>query len=138
MRNSWVLWYAIVLHWLWGVLLLSSDAPQGITAIAASAHMGLASGQHLGILYLAVAFLSFMGLAAPRGVNLIMFIPQQVVLVISAMGALRAMATGTFADGVVRPIPFLIADQAPIVMLAICHVICVYISFIYAGRRNVD
>lgn len=136
MRNSWIIWYAICLHWLWGVLLLSSPTPLEITAIAASAHLGLASASHLGILYLTVAFLALLGLAAPRGINVIMLIPQQIILVISAFGAIRAMALGTFADGVLRPVPFLIADQAPAVLAAFFHILAVYTSYLFPVERT--
>lgn len=46
-----------------------------------------------------------------------------------------AMISGTFADGVERPIPFLIADQAPAVLIALFHILSVYKDYLFPEKR---
>ena len=108
---------------------MSSSAPLGITAIASVAKFGLVSAPYTGLLYLAVAFLAAMGCVAPKAVGLLFVLPQQLVLLVSAFGALTAMATGTFADGALRPVSFIVADQSPIVLVTIFHILSVYKSY---------
>lgn len=126
-RNTkFVVWFAIVLHWVWGTLLLMGPAPLGVTAIATMTHWGVVTAQNLGIFYLLTSLLAAVGLAAPKYIGYIFICPQQIALFISAFGALSAMMTGTFADGVIRPTAFLVADQLPIVLLAVFHFLNVY------------
>ncbi len=54
---------------------------------------------------------------------------------ISAVGALGAMITGMFADGVVRPHEFIIADQVPAVLLALMTVLALMER--YAWKQDV-
>lgn len=129
MRNYWMIWYAIVLHWIWGCLLLSSRDPLGITAIASLSKFGLVSAPYTALMYITVAILSMIGIIAPKPVGLVFFLPQQIVLGVSAFGAIQAMATGIFADGIVRPVSFIVADQAPAVLAAVGHFVNVYTNF---------
>jgi len=134
MRSIWMIWYAIILHWVWGIMLLSSNSPLNITAIHAMTQMHMSSAPVVGILYLLSALLAVVALAAPRIVGAILLIPQQLLLTVSAIGALMAMFSGSFADGVIRPIPFLVADQAPAVVAAVCHFLSVYANYLTAEK----
>lgn len=134
-RNSWTVWYVICLHWVWGALLLSSPAPLNITAINSLTHFGFVSAPYVGILFLTVAFLAAISRATPKAVSIFFILPQQLVLFVSAIGAVSAMTTGTFADGVERPIPFLIADQAPAVLIALFHITSVYKAYLFPEKR---
>ena len=116
-----VVWYAIILHWLWGCMLLASNDPLAITAINAVSRFGLVYPSSASILYFFVSSLAIIGIMAPRPVGLIFLIPQQIVLYVSAYGAILAMSTGRFADGVQRTPAFLIADQAPAVIIAFLY-----------------
>lgn len=77
-----------------------------------------------------VAFLALMGLFAPKPAGLFFLLPQQLVLICAAFGAVQCMITGTFADGVVRSTPFLVADQSPAVIAAVLHTLAVWMNFI--------
>ncbi len=137
MRSSHlVIWYAICLHWIWGTLLLMSPTPLWVTGIATIPSLGFVDASTVGAFYLAIAFMALMGLAAPKYVGTIFLLPQQIVLVLSAYGAIHAMHTGAFADGVIRSTPFIIADQLPAVLLAVFHIISVHMGCFLWERRG--
>lgn len=52
-------------------------------------------------------------------------IPQQVVLLVSALGGARAIVDGHYADGVERSSAFIAADQLPIILLALLYTVVV-------------
>lgn len=135
-RNSWIVWYVIAMHWLWGSMLQLGTAPLGITAISSLTHFGFVSAPYVGLMLLTVSMLAAISRAAPKSVSLLFMIPQQLVLVVSALGAITAMQTGTFADGEVRPIPFIVADQAPSVLIAVFHILSVYSNYFYPETRS--
>ena len=47
------------------------------------------------------------------------------LLLVSAVGAIRAMVISAYGDGVQRPRAFIIADQLPIVLIAVFHLFVV-------------
>lgn len=120
-----MIWYAILLHWVWGSTLLSSAAPLNVTAISTIVQLGLVSAQSAGIFFLAIASMALIGIFAPKKVAVLYLIPQTLVLWLAAYGAIIAMISGTFADGVVRSQAFLITDQAPAVIAAVMHTLAV-------------
>ena len=66
----------------------------------------------------------FVARKSPVG-TLLLLLPQQCVLVLSAGGAVDAMVLSQFADGVVRPRAFLMADQFPIVLATVMHTVAI-------------
>jgi hypothetical protein len=119
-RPSWIIWYAVLLHALWGVLLLTSPAPYGATAI----HV------YNSVPRFALAALLFLasGLATwaitrpqPSWRTLAALLPQQALLTISAYAALLAVIGAHYGDGVIRPRLFILADQAPIILTMLLH-----------------
>jgi hypothetical protein len=50
-----------------------------------------------------------------------MLLPQQTLLMISACGAILAIYFSRYADGVVRPRPFIAADQIHVILAALGH-----------------
>lgn len=120
-----VLWYTILLHAVWGVLLFLSTDPQNITAINTVVRMGMVNPQSAGVLYLSVALLALMGLFVSGKTAIMYLLPQNVVLALSAFGALRAMYFEQFADGVLRSRAFLVTDQAPNVIIFLLHTVVI-------------
>jgi hypothetical protein len=122
--------FAVSLHLIWGVLLWRSDAPLGVTAIEAlHRYTSLLGLGHYGlsVLVTTVAVLALIGtIVHPRHFYLLM--PQQIVLMMSAAGAVQAMWLGQFADEVLRPSAFIAADQMYTVLAALGHTvaICLY------------
>ena len=116
----WVIRYAVALHVCWGLVLMLSPDAVGVTAIAPLAAF-------LPRWPLAVAFL-FIGSAAglctlPRWRRLAVWLamPQQVVLTISAIGAILCVMSGSYADLEPRPRLFILADQLPAILAAGMH-----------------
>lgn len=121
-----IVWYVIILHWLWGSLLLASSAPLSITAIFTVVRLGLASFREVGVLYLSASLLAWLGLFMSPGIGSLFLLPQFTLLGCSAYGAIRAMVLGTFADGVIRSHTFLMADQAPSVIIFLFYFVSFY------------
>jgi uncharacterized membrane protein len=64
--------------------------------------------------------------------SLVLLVPQQFFMLIAAGGSVQAMVTATYADGVIRPMTFIIADQMPWVLGAIFYTLAITEHF---GRR---
>ena len=68
------------------------------------------------------AFMAGASFSMRRKVETIMLmVPQQLMLYLCAGAALHAIAIGEFADGTQRSSAFLLADQVPIILLAVFH-----------------
>ena len=116
-------WYAIVLHFVWaGLVLTTNNAPRHATAVASVAELFPAKAG-LAIVFATVAFCALLSIYQKRitGLKIALLVPQQLILGVSAAGALRAMYLGHFADGVPRPHGFIIADQLPAVLALLVH-----------------
>lgn len=73
-------------------------------------------------LLLAVSSLAFAGFYFKRNIYTIFsLLPQQFVMFLCAGGAMKSMVSGVFADGTVRTSAFLMADQVPLLSIAIFH-----------------
>lgn len=125
-------WYAIVLHLVWaGLILATNNAPKNVTAVSAVAELFPAKGG-LAIVFATVAFCALLSIYQKRItlLKIALLIPQQLILGISAAGALRAMYLSHYADGVIRARGFIIADQLPAVLALLVHSITiVYLAY---------
>lgn len=115
--------YATIMHLLWGVLLLIDPTAFNVTAINVFSSIGLN-------LYFTSALFLLIGSLASFAVywniyyiphSICWVLPQQTILSISAVGALQAMILSRFADGVIRSRVFIIADQMPIILIAVLY-----------------
>ena len=121
-RPFWIIWYAIVLHVSWSLMLLVSDAPSNTTPIHALTQ--LTDGHGLAFMLLTVGLLAMWSMLRRKAVSvwsLILLLPQQSVMVMTACGALRAILASQYADGVPRPVLFIAADQLPAILAALAH-----------------
>ena len=122
--RNWIIWYAIALHALWAILTAVSSSTLNITAISFLHHdLGL-SRLACSVLFGAVAAMAAWGIGPNGGRDLrhvAGLLPQQAILFLSAGSATQAMILSRFADGVVRPWPFIAADQAPSLFVALLH-----------------
>ena len=126
----WIFLYAILLHTIWGIVLLISADPLHVTAISGIVTLGFVSAPSAGVLFLFVAFLAYIGIVAPKPAGFFFLLPQQLVLTCAAFGALESIIAGSFADGVIRSTPFLMADQSPAVLIALLHTLAVWMNFV--------
>lgn len=121
---SWVVVYAILLHITFALTILIDPKSLDATSLHTIADIfgkDLSFALCMLVAVMAVLAFSFKSKLA----RLFLMIPQQLLLLLSAGGAIQAMALSQFADGIVRSRGFIIADQAPAVIGAICHTIAV-------------
>ena len=115
--------YVALLHLLWGVLLFASPTSTHATVTAffvdvfhwrllVALLLGTASVLSIWVVYRAPVYTWRTGL---------MLTPQAVFILLAATGAVQAILTGEYADGVQRSHWFIAADQAPPVVAAVCH-----------------
>lgn len=112
--------YAIALHLAWASILWFDDAATNATALNALFRYI----QPTGLLSFVIASAAIAALVALFTENpwvVILLLPQQVLLMMSAAGATEAMWLAQFADGVLRPRAFIVADQLYSVLAAVGH-----------------
>jgi len=134
-------WYAIVLHLVWATLILATDnAPAKATPVAAVARIFPARAG-LAIIFVTVAFCALLSIYQSRlsVLKISLLIPQQLILGVSAAGAIHAMTVGHYADGVIRPKGFLVADQLPAVLALLVHsATIIYLAYLMWEREQVE
>lgn len=118
-RYAWMIYYATILLCAWALMLLISDDPFGSTPVSAL---------RFGHRFVTVPVLLAAAALAMRGVRKrgtvagwLLMLPQQALLMISAVAGLVAIATGHYADLEPRPRLFIAADQMPGIVAAFCH-----------------
>jgi hypothetical protein len=118
--HPWMIWYAILLHTLWACLLLASLKPYGATALHVYSPVPrlLMAGVLLTASVLAVWAITR---RQPSWQTLAALLPQQAILTVSAYAAVAAVVVSHYADGVIRPRPFILADQAPAILAFALH-----------------
>jgi hypothetical protein len=127
-----IITYAVMLHIVWAVLLMLGHAEiLNITAIHAFTKYIPTQNVYVhATIFIVVGGAAGIGLLLNierfDKLALVLLLPQQVLLIISAEGAVSAMINSAFADGVIRPRPFLIADQLPIVLATVLHTMALF------------
>lgn len=114
-----MIYYAVFLHGIWALMILSSDDPFGSTPVhVLEIHPRIITSALLG----GTAAMAVLGIQK-RGTTAgwLLLLPQQILLIISAVGGIVAAALGHYADGVTRPHLFIAADQLPGIVAAVCH-----------------
>lgn len=118
-----IILYAVTLHYVWSILGFFSPDAYNATALRAIFDL---FGYYTPIPCFLVATSALIGLRMPANTtSLALMIPQQMLLMLSAFGAVHAIAAGHFADGVVRPQTFIASDQVPAIIAAIGHTISI-------------
>ncbi len=132
---NWVAWYAVAVHLVWGLGLLLSDKVAKITAIAA-----LSYGQYtVALLMIGAALTASLSMTKYDNtrVGLTLLLPQQILLMISAGGAIVASIHGVYPDGYVSTSLFITTDQSPVVLTAVFHTLAILDKYrIHLPWRN--
>jgi len=115
-----VILIASAMHLSWAAALLF--APLHTTGIQLV--LDLSFGSHI-IAAILCAAVSLSAVVAIFCRNLTLFVffvlPQQFLLIASAIGAVYCIIDGKFADGAVYPRPFIFVDQIYLVLLCVAH-----------------
>lgn len=113
--------FVSIMHILWGALLLWNGAPIPTTSTAVF-RLILPSYEARALIYIAAGLFPAVLLRWPGSLSgLLSCLPQQILLILSAISAMTAIFNGQFADGTVRGPLFLAADQAIYILLAVLY-----------------
>jgi hypothetical protein len=86
------------------------------------------------LLLISAAFMAITGFFLRRKVHTLLFlVPQQILLFLSAGSSFKAIWQGHFADGVVRSHAFIMADQAPVILIAFFHAWAIILILVYGA-----
>lgn len=111
-----------MLHICWGLLLLAHHGALD-TAATEILRIMVPAWSIRAVLYLVAGMLPAVCLKWPGTIwGLLSVVPQQILLVLSGMSALVAIAGGQYADGVARTYEFIAMDQLIYVVVAMLHV----------------
>lgn len=116
--------FAITLHLFWASCLLIDLSPLGVNAINAL-HRFIQPPPLLIATLVSVAVLAGIGIFHRNRWAVLLLIPQQIILFMSASGALQSAWLGQFADGVMRPHTFIATDQIYSILLAVFHTVAI-------------
>lgn len=112
-RVNWIVVAAIIVHIGWGIVLLFSSRPLMTTPMAEvpwNVNQYTASFVYLTAAGLAASHIVWRKLDQTYW-GLVTCLPQQFLLMTSALTALRCVLRGSYADGVPRPWEFIFCDQ---------------------------
>ena len=135
-RYNWVIITAIVVHGLWGVIILFDSNALNCTPIATSP---LHHSQWLaGTVYLTATALAIWHMIVEDigFVALLKVLPQQTLLMSSAAGAIVCVLNGHYADGVPRDWGFILADQLWNIVGMIGHTLALIDWFYWSRIRR--
>lgn len=127
-ENRLIIYFAIVVHLIWGIVLLFNKNPIH-TSTLSDLYKIISNHYTLGLLLIIFALLAFWGLRIKSSsivTNIIPFLPQQFIILVSAITAITAIVKGQYADGVVRPFSFIFTDQLSALVIAVMYTIAIF------------
>lgn len=116
--------YAITLHLVWAGILATDYEVTNATALNALARFIHPEPVLIGVLVTA-ALLAVWGMMTRYPWVVLLLMPQQVLLMMSAAGAFEAIWIAQFADGVVRSREFIAVDQIYSILAAVGHTVAI-------------
>ena len=123
------IWYVITVHLIWGMsLLLPIPDPRTATMgplLLAYGRYGAAAALML------TALPSMFALLFVHNRPMLRFalaMPQQLLVIQSALGALNSIIAGTYFDGTVVTSSHIFVDQLPVLMVAMFHTLAIIIT----------
>jgi len=115
-----------MLHFTWAVVIIFDQSSIKATAVDALYYY-ISDPMILSSVLVIAAILAMFGLTTRSMWVLLLLIPQQTLVLMSASGALEAIWLGQFADGEIRPVGFLLVDQVHSVYAAMGHTVAIII-----------
>jgi hypothetical protein len=126
--GGWLILYAIGLHFTWGAMLLWRGTGLKTTPLYTLGAWLQTPGK-VGLVLVTVAGLTTLGLFLAReALGLLLMMPQQIVLILTAGGALSFAVAGVYPDGY-HPdegTAFIFQDQMPVILLALLHTLAIF------------
>lgn len=124
--------FAVGLHLVWASILVFDHSATQATAVNAL-HRFIGNELLLAFTVAFAALVAFYAMLSRSPWTLLLLLPQQILLMMSAAGAVEAIWTAQFADGVIRSRAFIAADQVYSVLAAMGHTAAI----IMQARRRV-
>lgn len=112
--------FAVALHFTWSALIMFDDSALNATALHALFHW-IKPAWLLSYILLSAASMALFSLMTRSPWAVLFLLPQQVLLIMSASGAVDAIWLAQFADGEIRPRAFIAADQIYSIIAATGH-----------------
>ena len=136
-KYNWMVFSAVVVHAIWGCMLLVSDAPLHCTPMAETPFRHL---QYMAaIIYIAAAIMALVPIMSLYSkstlVDLVLCTPQQILLMMSAMSAIWCIIRGAYADGEPRPRMFIAADQLWVIVSMCVHTFALIDWYVFSEKR---
>lgn len=124
--------FAIALHLEWARLLFRSPVVLKVNAIHALTQWPLSyivgdSAPTLGVIVAVIAILALVGLFMRPPWVVPLLVPQQLLLLFSAGGAINSVYLGHFADGAPYPPDFIEGDQMYSILAAAFHTLAIIV-----------
>ena len=121
-RIQFIILYAIFLHFAWALLLWSDPEVGGTTPLATLSRLSPDYRILTTILFGAGILALIAEIRGRTGLREIgLLLPQQFLLLVTALGALPAMITGVYPDGTIKTPGFIQTDQISTVAIALFH-----------------
>lgn len=136
-RHNWIAIAAAVVHGIWGIMLMVSDAPLHTTPLG---HFPIKNHYVAGCVYFSASVLACVPILRrsldTQFTGLACTIPQQFLLMVSAWTAIASVVQGKYPDGYV-PVGgwgFILADQLWAISGTVFHTIAL-IDWYYFSRK---
>ena len=115
------------LELLTSMLLFISPAPMNVTAISTLAKVFGENRFVLSAIYaVAPALALYREFATEKtGRSVFWYLPQMFLVMTAGIGAILCITQGMYADGIARPIPFIMRDQAIYPILVVLYFISI-------------
>lgn len=130
----------ICLQYVWAIVfyLAPEEKLSTIVSILGPEVAAIASPNLITSLLLSVtATFSILGFRVRRKITtMYLFLPQQFMMVLGSVGAIKAIWTGEFVNGVFMGRALMLANQAPIIFLTIFHTWAMILILIHANDRD--
>lgn len=125
-----IFWAAVILHGEWGLTLINRGEPLHTTGIDAL-YEWFPTPFLAGAALLICTVLAVWSLIRDKrdGLSLGLLLPQQFLLIQSAGGSVHAIVTSQYADKVIRPMDFILADQLLAIILTVMHTFALGLLF---------
>jgi uncharacterized membrane protein len=136
--NKFIIYYALIVHIIWGIVIIFNPDPIRTTTLN-DLYSYIPNSYLLAATLIGFSLLTLWGIhgSVNLGRKRVFFlIPQQLLILASALTAFNAITSGQFADGVVRPNLFIFVDQLPALVIAVLYTIAIFDPFYDPRNTN--
>ena len=125
-QNRIIIYYAVILQFITALFIFTSLTPIRVASLGV--FYELFKNHYIGALTLfASVILAGIGLYMKESkFRFLFFIPQYLLLLLTAGSSINYVIQGQYADGVVRPPQFIFLDQLPSLIIVVLYTIGIF------------